>query len=458
MPDASPNVLFIVVDDLNHWIGAYGTNHNVKTPNIDRLAASGTLFRKAYCSAPYCNASRMSFFTGLRPTTTGIYENEPLPTAPALAPTLPELFRQSGYKTISAGKTFHGSFDYVDEAKSGSGKARWLNLSNRPEYWDESLDHTFEPLPKGRPYNTLFGDLPRRDFPQPYHHFDWGPFDDDAPDDAVARRTIDVLSRGHDAPFFCAMGLYRPHLPWFAPKRFFDMYPLEDVVLPVVKIDDLDDVPPIGVEFAKAQFDHDRIERAGLWRSAVRGYLACISYCDALVGSVLDALDASPHRDNTIVVFLSDNGYHLGEKLHWSKFALWEEASRVPLIVRMPQRQSPVAPHHAPVSLLDVFPTLVDACGLTPPPRMEGQSLLDIVMGEAVAPRLSPVITTWRKGNHSVRKEHWRYTRYHDGGEELYDHKTDPYEWTNLAGLSQHRGVCDALAAEIDAHCGDRSA
>lgn len=452
MPDTPPNVLFIIADDLNHWIGAYGINHNARTPNIDRLAASGVLFRNAYCSAPYCNASRISFFTGLRPTTTGVYENEPLPSEGG-PPTLPELFKQGGYKTYSVGKTFHGVFDYIEEARTGANQALWRNQSNRMEYWDECFEHIAEPLPDGRPFNTLFGDLPRRDFPHSYHHFDWGPFDALSVDDTVVQRTIDILQRPHAQPFFCAMGIYRPHLPWFAPARFFDMYPPDEVALPIVKLDDLDDVPPIGVQFAKEPLSHEKIVDAGLWRGAVRAYLACVSYCDALIGAALNALDASPYRDNTIVVFLSDNGYHLGEKLHWSKFALWEEASRVPLVMRIPGRATPHTVIQTPASLIDVMPTLVEACKLEQPPRMDGQSLMPAIRFGESASRRSPVITTWRKGNHSLREQTYRYTRYSDGGEELYDHRTDPYEWTNLAMRPEYRERCDHFAAKIDVQC-----
>ena len=389
----------------------------------------------------------MSFFTGLRPTTSGVYVTEPLPNHVV---TMPEYFRSNGYSTFSAGKVFHGQFDYAAEAKTDSGEAAWLRMFNKDEYWDELHEYEFEPLPSGRPFNTIFGDLPRSQFPPIYHHFDWGGYDERSlPDALTAAAASEFIKRDHEQPFLCAVGMYKPHLPWFAPKRFFDLYPIDDIVLPVVKDDDLDDVPPIGVEFARAQFDHDRIVKANLWKSATQAYLACVSYCDSLVGEVLDALDSSPHKDNTVVVLLSDNGFHLGQKLHWSKFCLWEEASRVPLLMRLPGLGSRDVTCDGPVSLIDVLPTLAEVCGLADIQPLDGESLLPMVTGTGV-PRRTAVITTWLAGNHSVRDGDWRYTRYRDGGEELYDHLTDPFEWHNLAAEPRFASEKAALAQHLD--------
>jgi len=421
------NILMILVDDLNTWIGAYNERHSAKTPHLDRLAASSAFYRRAYCSAPYCNASRVGIFSGMRPSTTGVYHDEPL--LDDTFQTLPEEFRRAGYYTFCAGKVLHGVFNYEEEIQSGSGKAAWKNVSNRDNYWSERHDLSFEPLPDGRPHISLFGDTPRSNWPPIYRHFDWAAFDaDEAPDMRTSEQTIDFLKRQHDAPFFCCAGFYRPHLPWFAPSQYFDLYPLDEIILPVVKPDDLEDVPAQGVEFARWPFDHDRIVNAGQWRSAVRAYMACISYCDEMIGRVLTTLDQSAYRHNTVVVLVSDNGFHHGPKLHWSKFALWEEATRVPLMVRSPAT-TPGAVDH-PVSLLDIFPTLLELTGKDLHAPLDGQSLPSPLLSNYT--RRTPVISTWKSGNHSIRENSWRYTRYSDGGAELYDHRTDPYEWTNL--------------------------
>lgn len=442
-----PNILFILIDDLNSWIGAYNGRIAAHTPNLDRLAASGAFYRNAYCAAPYCNASRISLFTGMLPSRTGVYRDEPLPESFV---TFPTVLRHEGYQTFAAGKVFHGAFDYTTEAQSNSGLAEWRNVSDRPEYWDEAHGFTAERLPFGRPFNSLFGDTPRAEWPSIYSHFDWSAFDDNkSPDELTTQRTVEFLQRKHGAPFLCCAGLYRPHLPWFAPSKHFDRYRLEDISLPVVKPDDLEDVPPIGVEFALWPFDHRRIADAGLWRAAVRAYLACVSYCDELVGRIIDALDSSPNRDNTIVVLASDNGFHHGQKLHWSKFALWEEASRVPLMLRVPNSHLYRGVSQQPVSLVDIWPTLHRLAGTTSDIAADGEPLPAPIF--PIVKRRIPVLTTWQRDNHSIREGDWRYTVYRDGGEELYDHRTDPFEWHNLANKEHARRIRDQLRSRLTA-------
>jgi len=441
-----PNILLILIDDLNSWVGAYGGRHSAFTPNIDKLAQSGAFYRRAYCAAPYCNASRISLFTGLLPLRTGVYRDEPLTERFA---TFPEVFQRNGYRTFSAGKVFHGAFDYVSEAQSDSGRAEWRNVSDRAEYWNEAHGFSFEPLPSGRPFNSMFGQTPRAEWPSIYSHFDWGAFESpDAPDEVTVDKTISFLQEQHRAPFLCCAGLYRPHLPWFAPRRYFDLYPLDEIPLPVVKPNDLDDVPSVAIEHALWPFDHQRIVDAGVWRLAIRAYLACISYCDELVGRIVHALETSAHRDNTIVVLASDNGFHHGQKLHWSKFALWEEASRVPLILRAPGSYLYRGPSDLPVSLIDIWPTLLDLTGVEHTGPLDGEALASPRLSPKL--RRTPVITTWQRGNHSIRESHWRYTRYHDGGEELYDHLTDPFEWHNLAGRVRVRKKREELSGHLE--------
>ncbi|MEZ5946320.1 MAG: sulfatase [Hyphomonas sp.] len=441
-----PNILFIVADDLNAWIGPLGRHPQVQTPNIDRLAARSVVFERAYCPAPYCNASRMSVFTGLRPSTSGIYQNEPFFGQAGRAPTYFEQLRSAGYHLFGAGKVFHGYFDYR-QAGAGRTDAPWIDMHAHDSLWDRFVHNTPEPMPPGRPLNRMF-DFDRFDTVDPWnHHFDWGVLPDgreaDMPDRLSVNAALDFLAAPPAGqPFFCAVGLYKPHLPWYAPKRFFDLYPLDSVVLPVVNEHDLDDVPPMARMWARTPDDHAAVLAAGQWREAVQGYLAAISYCDAEIGRLLDGLDASPAGRDTIIALWGDNGFHLGEKLHWRKFVLWEEATRVPLILSRPAGDAP-GRVEAPVSLLDLFPTLCDLAGAPGIPGADGISLRPLMDGEATAPR--PVLTTWQEGNHSLRHGSWRYTRYADATEELYDQAADPLEWTNLAASPAHAADLQAL-------------
>jgi len=415
-----PNVLFIAVDDLNDWTTFLGGYPGVKTPNLDRLARRGTFFTRAYCSAPACNPSRASLLCGVRPSTSGVYYNSN-PWRPQMpdAVTLPQHFMAHGYKVHGAGKIFHGRF-------------------KDPQSWHVYMSRPGDPAPKKRPANGIPNTA----------HFDWGPVDED--DDAmgdtqVTNFGIEFLGRKHDKPFFLAVGLFRPHLPWYVPRKYFDEYPLGDIVLPKVKADDLDDVPPIGRRMARPEGDHAKVLRYKQWEKAVQGYLASITYTDGQIGRLLDALDKSPYARNTIIVLWADHGWHLGEKLHWRKFTLWEEAGRVPLVFVVPGLTRPETRCERTVSLLDIYPTLADLCGLPIGEHLEGKSLKPL-LEEPTAAWDRPVVTTYGRQNHSVRCERWRYIRYSDGTEELYDHQNDPMEWTNLAADPKAAAVKEKLA------------
>lgn len=414
------NVLFLAVDDLNDWTGFLGGYPGVKTPNLDRLAGRGTFFSRAYCSAPACNPSRASLLCGVRPSTSGVYYNSN-PWRPQLPDTvtLPQQFMAQGYKVHGGGKIFHGRY-------------------NDPKSWEFYLKRPRDPMPKMRPVNGI----PRT------AHFDWGPVeqDDEAmADTKVTNWAVEFLGKRHKRPFFLAVGMFRPHLPWYAPQKYFDQYPINGITLPKVKPDDLDDVPPLGVRMARPQGDHAKVTKSGNWEKAVRGYLACITYVDGQVGRLLDALDASPHAKNTVIVLWADHGWHLGEKLHWRKFTLWEEADRMPIVFVVPGLTKPGTRCGRTVSLLDIYPTLVDVCGLPAPPQLEGKSLRPL-LADPKSTWDRPVITTHGRNNHAVRSERWRYIRYSDGTEELYDHKSDPMEWTNLAANPKHAQTKQDLA------------
>ncbi len=416
------NVLFISIDDLNDWIGCLGGHPDAKTPNLDRLAARGVLFTNSHCNAPLCNPSRASIMTGIRPSTSGIYDNgQPMRKSPVLAKatTLTQHFRAHGYDVLGGGKIYHTS--YPD-----------------PASWDSYFPSQSETKPADVrpptvPANGIKGAA----------NFDWGPVDvkdEEMADSKVAAWASGELKKQRAKPFFLACGIYRPHLPWYVPPRYFDQFPKNALAMPRVKDDDLDDVPPTGVKWANPARDHATIVRSGKYRDAVQAYLACIHYADAQVGKLLDALDAGPHARNTIVVLWSDHGWHLGEKLHWRKFTLWEEATRNVFMVSAPGVTKPGGRCSRPVSLIDVYPTLCDLAGLPLRSELEGASLRPLLSNPS-ATWDRPVVTTYLHGNHAVRSERWRYIHYQDGGEELYDEQYDPQEWTNLAAKPEYAAI-----------------
>jgi choline-sulfatase len=435
-----PNVLFIAVDDLNDWIGCLGGHPDAQTPNLDRLADRGMLFTRAYCPAPLCNPSRTAVMTGLRPSTSGVYWNSAqrqhfrrLPATAELV-TLPQYFMQQGYHTLRAGKVFH----YDDPAS-------WDEI--QPDQRVAGIDSFAIDRP---PLHNITG-LPEE--------FDWGPLDlsdEEMADWRVVHWVAEQLGRSFDQPFFLGVGLYRPHLPWYVPRAYFEMYPPEQVALPDVLSDDLDDVPPIAWEnvFDARENVHQAIVQAGKWGEAVAAYLASISFLDARIGQLLVALDASAYADNTVIVLWSDHGWHLGEKTYWSKDVLWEEALHIPMIIAAPEAASvsitPGSRCARPVSSLDLYPTLADLCGLPPHDGLDGASLLPLLQNpDAAWDR--PAISTRDYQNHSIRTERWRYTHYADGSEELYDHDADPLEWYNLAADSQYDDIKAELARYLPA-------
>ncbi len=422
------NVLFLAVDDMKDWVNCLGGYEGtVHTPNIDRLAARGTLFTNAHCPSPKCAPSRAAIMTGLMPSTTGLYGNGHWWYAnyPDVV-TIPAHFRNHGYRVAGAGKIFHHTAGnhppnlWEDFQK--------LVFRDDPWFRGVKLNYPWSrhgPNPEGFPFSGVKG---------LGHENDWGSLGYDEPDYDDSRNAayaVQFLQQKQDQPFFLACGLFRPHLPWYVPQKYFDQYLLEEVVLPGVKEDDLDDIPKAGQAFAKARRgDLETIQNAGKYREAVRAYLASITYADAQLGRVLDALDASDHAENTVVVLWSDHGWHLGEKGHWHKTTLWEEATRIPFIVSAPG----YAPARCarPVSLIDLYPTLNDLCDLPLDEAHDGQSLVPL-LEDSEAPWERPAIIQYESGNVAVRSDRYRYIRYRNGDEEFYDLKLDPYEWTNLA-------------------------
>ncbi len=417
------NVLFIAVDDLNHWVGHFGRNKQTITPNIDRLAERGVSFQNAYCAAPACNPSRTALMSGRRPSTSGVYRN-PHDWRPAIPPerTLPSWFRQHGYYVAGAGKIYHGGFPRRSE---------WDDYFRKPN--------------RGRKVSGRRGGVGALQFQQLEAD------DDVLADHHVVGWCIEQLQREHESPFFLACGIFRPHLPWNVPRKYFDMHPLQQIQLPPHTEADLDDLPEAAVKMARPQGDHRKVRKAGLWKELIQAYLASVTFADAQIGRLLDALDASPHAANTLVVLWGDHGWHLGEKQHWRKFALWEEATRAPLIWVAPGVTPRGGVCRRPVDFMCVYPTLVDLCGLPMPDHLEGRSVRPLLENPAAEWRHAAV-TTHGFQNHAVRTERWRYIRYADGSEELYDHTADPYEWKNLAGQAAVAAVKSSLAAHLPAH------
>ena len=427
-----PNVLFIAVDDLNDWIEGLSGHPQSRTPNLNRLARKGVLFTNAHTAAPACNPSRAALMTGIPPYRSGVYHNSQ-PWRPALpeAETIPQTFRKFGYWVAGSGKIFHGRFP-------------------DPRSWDEyAPSKTQQKFPDPRPPKLNLNGLKRA-------HFDWGPLSgvsDSAMGDAKTADWIcGQLGRKHDRPFFLACGFYRPHLPWYVPEPHFKKFPLPSVKLPDVKENDLEDIPRAGRRIANPGGDHRAVVAGGQWKQGVQGYLASIAFVDRQIGRVLDALERGPNAGNTIVVLWSDHGWHLGEKEHWRKFTLWEEATRVPLVFIVPKGLPSLAAGTpagkrcaAPASLMDLYPTLLELCGLPAKDGIAGLSLVPWLKDPA-SDRAAPVVTTHGRGNHAVRDARWRYIRYADGSEELYDHERDPNEWTNLAGDSKYASMKERLA------------
>lgn len=402
------NVLFIAIDDLNHWVGYLGRNAQTKTPNIDRLAKRGVWFTRSYCAAPLCNPSRAALMSGLRPSTTGVYQNdEDWRTVISEDLPLTAAFRRQGYYVCGAGKIYHEAF-------------------RRRGEWDDYLDDAGrDPKPTGDTGvdGIKFAPLDCND--------------EDLREWKIVDYAIAQLQKQHDKPFFLAAGLHKPHMPWNVPRKYCDMHPLESIELPPHKEDDLNDLPLEGVKIAKPEGDHAAILASGRWKDAIQGYLAAISYADAMVGRLLDALDKSAYRDNTLICFWSDHGWHLGEKQHWRKFTLWEEATRAPFIWVVPGLTHANARCDRTVDFMSIYPTLMELCGLPIPKHVEGTSIRPL-LANPFAVWDKPAVTTYKYENHAIRTEDWRYIRYAQGGEELYDEKSDAYEWTNLAGHPEY--------------------
>jgi arylsulfatase A-like enzyme/sucrose-6-phosphate hydrolase SacC (GH32 family) len=424
-----PDVLFIAIDDMNDWTTLFDQENPIQTPNLKRLAARGAFFTHAYCASPGCNPSRTAIMTGLRPTTSGVYQNnhvwrEALPDAV----TLPQYFAQHGYLTRGGGKILHHGPSGHEPADNAS--------------FQEYFERVAYPNPKIR--DGAFG------------CFDWGPVPaDQMADTPMIEWAERELGEPHDRPLFLATGIFHPHLPHFAPPEIFEQYPFDQVVMPPMPPGDLDDVPPAGIEMARKEWnlwkgylfdDPPPEEDPASLKSLVRAYQASSTYADEMVGRLIDRLDETQRTDKTIIVLWSDHGYHLGDKQSTVKFTLWEKANHVPLIIVAPGITKPGTRIDTPVSLVELYATLVDLAGLPTKSGLDSKSLRPLLQ-DPHAPWQPPAIMTMGRGNHAVRSEDWRYIYYADGSEELYQVATDdPWNHINLLNGDGSADYADIVA------------
>lgn len=420
-----PNVLMISIDDLNDWIGILGVNPNVKTPHLDQLAKEGFLFTNAHCQAPICGPSRASLLSGLRPSSTGVYgqiKDKNLRAIPSFRDIdfLPQYFGKHGYKTLGVGKIFHEHAP-KDVFEVSGGRIKGFGVKQFFK-WSQKGTST-----------------------------DWGAYPDHDSlmyDHTYAQWAKVELQKKHDRPFFMAVGFIRPHVPWYVPQKWFEQYPKENISLPTYDPNDHDDLPEIAkkIAFKGMMPTTDWAIKTGEWKNIVQAYLACISFVDHQVGVVMEALDNSEYKDNTIVVLWSDHGYEIGEKGSFGKHTVWSESTRVPLIFRLAGAKKSKTIDQ-PVELLDIYPTLLDLTQIPKNPLNEGKSLLPLMEGNnddrAVA------ITTYGKNNHSLVNSSHRYIKYEDGSEELYDLRIDPDERINIADIKDSESIKQDMMKSI---------
>ena len=467
--DKRPNVLFIAIDDLNDWLSCLGGHPQVKTPHLDRLAKRGVLFTNAHCAAPVCKSSRTAVFCGQHPFQTGVYGNKD-PDIRRARPDLillPKQLAKAGYETLGTGKLLHsnskGMFDrdfFPEQRWSPFTKAQ-VNYTKEelPSKGSPHPRHVLKNGPGGRDYVFPFNGLPSDRYPDKPggESFDWGAVD--VPDHAtgegqVTDWAIDRLRERRTKPFFLAVGYYRPHIPLYAPRVDFDVYPpARDIQLPAFLKQDLKDLGPAGQRWALEAVTagrHDTVVKSGQWREAVRAYLACVTFVDRQIGRMLAALEKTPHARNTLIIVWSDHGWHLGEKQHWGKWTGWRQSTRVPLMIIPPANKSGPRDRRCgeAVNLVDLYPTLMDYCGVQPPPGLAGHSLRPLIADPARQTGRA-VITTFDPGNFAVSGRDWRYVRYREGEEELYNIRNDPNEWHNLAGDPKHRVHLERLRRQI---------
>ncbi len=444
-----PNILFISVDDMNDWIGPLGGLDIAQTPALDKLAKQSVTFTNAHCASPACAPSRLAIMTGVQPSKSDVmqnvwYDGPQWRNIPILEDieTIEQFFKNRGYKTLAGGKIYHTL------------SPPWQTINHaEAESWDFYFPSVHIPIPyQIRAEENVIN--PSHFKGKRLAWFTWGPID--IPDEKMADyHVVDwaryELSQKHDKPFYLACGIFRPHMPWEVPQKYFDLYPLEDIPDLDIQKNDLHDAYDHGRrQWHKFVIENDQ------WKKVIQAYLASISFADAQLGRLLESLDKSPYASNTIVVLWSDHGMHIGEKENWEKFTLWEESTRVPLIFKVPGVAKPGTICTEPVNLLDIYPTLAELAGFDVPKQCDGKSLLPQLL-DVFAPTSQSALTSLRfaggkgyKVGHSLRNIRYRYIYYEDNSlEELYDHQTDPNEFNNLAYNDDYEEIVSAFRKEL---------
>lgn len=463
-----PNVLFIAIDDLNDWIGCLKGHPQALTPNIDRLASRGVLFANAHCASPACNPSRAAVFSGQMPSKTNVWSNETkrlMQLHPDMM-VLPRAMKRAGYVTLGTGKLLHSSgladtiFDRYHNVAQ-----RWSPLTKKSvEYTKDELPTKKTNHPKhtvnahGKTFHLPLNQMPSDRRPERVdgESFDWGPMDvpnHTMGDMQIVDWSIEQLNAGFsNKSFFMGVGFYRPHIPLWAPKKYFDRFENETIHLPDDGKETFDALSKIAQKWAVEPVtagSHATVVQYDQWSEAVKAYLACTTFVDDQVGRLLDCVDSGPHADNTMIVLWTDHGWHLGEKQHWGKWTGWERSTRVPLIIAPPQTQADLfrcagKVCNAPVSLLDLYPTITDMCDVAAPSGLDGRSLAPQMFNPGKASDRI-VATQFDRGNLSLRNNRYRYIVYREGDEELYDLKTDPAEDHNLIDSNEHQTLATKM-------------
>ncbi len=427
------NVLFISADDMNNDLGCFGSPL-VKSPNIDRLASQGVAFSNAYVQFPLCSPSRSSILTGLRPDSTKVFDlqyhfRQGLPDVV----TLPQMFMKNGYYVARVGKVFH----YGNPGDIGTNglddKASWMERINPAGLDKTSLELdvvNYTPSHKGLGASMAY-------------YSDKNGTDEAHTDGKVVDEAIKLLKKHKDKPFFIAAGFYKPHCPWITPSKYFDMYNMEQMKLPPINEETPKNYPELALASTRPwPYFGLNTQQA---RECKLAYYAAISFVDAQVGRLLNAVDSLGLRDNTIIVFWSDHGYQLGEHGLWFKQSLFEEASKSPLIIAVPGAKPAGKTCHRIVEFVDIYPTLAELTGLTPPSDLQGYSLFPLLQNPESAWE-HPAFTQVQRGKvpgHTIRTEQWRYTEWDFGkmGTELYNESIDPNELHNLVADQKYSKV-----------------
>lgn len=449
------NVLFVAIDDLNDWVGCIGGNPQAQTPNMDAFfSQGGMVMHDAHCASTVCGPSRSSLLTGVHCHKTGVYGNntnlKDAPKASELV-TLPEYFSRHGYHSLSMGKIFH---KHGTDIPGKMDEGEWAF-----DEWHPSLPTTGAAT-KDKPANGLLG-LDGKRAKGKGAVFDWGPSKGNDETQMQDHKTATWASRQlrtrdfDTKPFFMAIGFSKPHLPFYVPQKYYDKYPLDSIVLPETLRTDHDDIVdskgrPLYGEGKPRTDVNDwwaRTDKYGKHREAVQAYLATVSFVDDCIGVLLDGLNQSKHADNTIVVLFGDHGWHLGEKLRYGKTLLWQESTRVPMQIKVPGVTPASKQCNGVVNLIDLYPTLVDLCGLPANNSNDGRSFADLLHQPDLRWN-EPTLTTYQMGNHRIYDGRYSYINYR-GGEELYDHKTDPMEWTNLAHVAEYNAIKKRLIQHL---------